>query len=88
MFCTRSRGSIASLKAWESSVTRFSAVSRSKKMPSRVGSLARTMFSATLMTGISMKCWCTIPIPLVIASFAEENETGLPWTLISPSSAW
>ena len=46
------------------------------------------MFSATVITGISMKCWCTIPIPLRIASFAEENLTGFPLTLISPSSAW
>ena len=38
------------------------------------------------MTGISMKCWCTIPIPLSIASLAEWNETGLPATRISPSS--
>ena len=27
------------------------------------GSSARTMFSATVITGISMKCWCTIPTP-------------------------
>ena len=31
--------------------------------PSRVGSMPSTMFSATVITGISMKCWCTIPIP-------------------------
>ena len=36
------------------------------------------MFSATVITGISMKCWCTIPIPAPIASFAEWNVTGLP----------
>ena len=46
------------------------------------------MFSATVITGISMKCWCTIPIPLRIASFADENVTGSPLSLISPSSGW
>ena len=29
----------------------------------RVGSTPRTMFSATVITGTSMKCWCTMPIP-------------------------
>ena len=32
------------------------------------------MFSATVITGISMKCWCTIPIPLSIASLAERER--------------
>ena len=45
------------------------------------------MFSATVITGISMKCWCTIPIPASIASFEERNETRLPLSQISPSSA-
>ena len=36
------------------------------------------MFSATVITGMSMKCWCTIPIPASIASFADANVTGLP----------
>ena len=36
------------------------------------------MFSATVITGISMKCWCTMPIPRAIASLAELNATGLP----------
>jgi hypothetical protein len=34
------------------------------------------MFSATVITGMSMKCWCTIPIPASIASRADENETA------------
>jgi len=45
------------------------------------------MFSATVITGISMKCWWTMPIPWSIASRAEWNVTGLPFILISPSSA-
>ena len=36
------------------------------------------MFSATVITGISMKCWCTMPIPCSIASSASANVTGLP----------
>ena len=34
------------------------------------------MFSATVITGISMKCWCTIPMPRSIASFADLSTTG------------
>ena len=37
------------------------------------------MFSATVITGISMKCWCTIPIPCSIASFGEPSSIGLPF---------
>ena len=46
------------------------------------------MFSATVMTGMSMKCWCTIPIPASIASLADENETVFPFMTISPSSGF
>ena len=41
---------------------------------SRVGSFARTMFSATVITGISMKCWCTIPIPASIAALRRARS--------------
>ncbi len=50
------------------------------------GSMPRTMFSATVMTGISMKCWCTIPTPRSIASRGECTETCFPFIQISPSS--
>ncbi len=46
------------------------------------------MFSATVITGISMKCWCTIPIPWSIASRGELIRTGLPLISTSPSSGW
>ena len=36
---------------------------RSRGRRPLVGSVASTMFSATVITGMSMKCWCTIPIP-------------------------
>jgi len=52
----------------------------------RVGSFASTMFSATVITGISMKCWCTIPIPRSIASWGDVSATGWPLIRISPSS--
>jgi hypothetical protein len=45
------------------------------------------MFSVTVMTGMSMKCWCTIPIPSSIACFGEEIDTGLPFKRIWPESA-
>ena len=68
-----------------SSCTRFSAASWSSS-PACVGSTARMMFSATVITGMSMKCWCTIPIPFWIASFEELKLTRLPLSRISPSS--
>ena len=51
---------------------------KSRTMPAFVGSVARTMFSATVITGMSMKCWCTIPIPRSIASFGESIRTRSP----------
>jgi hypothetical protein len=44
------------------------------------------MFSATVITGMSMKCWCTIPIPARMASRADENATRRPLSRISPPS--
>ena len=41
-------------------------------------------FSTTDMVGTSMKCWCTMPMPMAIASLADENFTGLPSIRISP----
>ena len=81
-----SSGSIENPKVCAISLTRASAVFSSSRRCSLVGSTPSTMFSATVITGISMKCWCTIPIPAEIASFAEWNEAGRPLTRISPSS--
>jgi hypothetical protein len=44
------------------------------------------MFSATVITGISMKCWCTMPTPFSIDAFGEPSSAGLPSIRISPSS--
>ena len=54
-----------------------SAASRSSSTPLR-GSDASTTFSATVMTGMSMKCWCTMPIRMPIASRGEPMCTGSP----------
>ena len=37
----------------------------------------RTMFSATVITGISMKCWCTIPIPCLDRVLRRAEGDGL-----------
>ena len=55
------------------SVTRAEASARSNSTPPWVGSMASTMFSATVMTGMSMKCWWTIPIPSAIASLGDGD---------------
>ena len=88
MFSIRASGSIAKLKLAASSVTRLRAAAKSSTIPAWVGSLASTMFSATVMTGISMKCWCTIPIPRSIAFLGDSIFTGSPLIRISPSSGW
>jgi hypothetical protein len=46
------------------------------------------MFSVTVMTGTSMKCWCTMPMPSSIARDGESISTSRPSTRISPSSGW
>ena len=42
------------------------------------GSTPSTMFSATVMTGMSMKCWCTMPMPASIAARGESMRTRSP----------
>ena len=44
---------------------------------SPVSSMPRVTFSATVNTGTSMKCWCTIPIPAAMASFGESEADRL-----------
>ena len=39
------------------------AASRSRTPPALVGSWPSMTFSATVKTGMSMKCWCTMPMP-------------------------
>ena len=56
--------------------------------PARVDSSPSITFSVTVKTGISIKCWCTMPIPPAMASLGEWTLIGLPRTMISPSSGW
>ena len=46
------------------------------------------MFSVTVNTGTSMKCWWTMPMPASMASAGPPNLTGFPSIRISPSSGW
>ena len=59
----------------EMCLTRAAASTRSSEHPSWWARPPSTMFSATVMTGMSMKCWCTIPIPSAIASRGEAIST-------------
>ena len=45
-----------------------------------------TMFSATVRTGTSMKCWWTMLIPRAIASDGPVSLTSVPSMRILPSS--
>ncbi len=49
------------------------------------GSAPRIRFSATVMDGTCIKCWCTMPSPAAIASLDEEKCTSFPSTKIWPS---
>ena len=82
---TRASGSTASPNRSDSSRTRLAAALVSSSSPLR-GSSASTMFSATVMTGTSMKCWNTMPMPRSMAVFGESITTGSPFNRISPSS--
>ena len=55
----------------EISTSRARARRRSRKPRPRVCSRPSMTFSATVNAGISMKCWCTIPIPWSIAPRAD-----------------
>ncbi len=43
-------------------------------------------FSATVMTGTSWKCWCTIPMPRLMASLGSLIGVASPLTLTVPVS--
>jgi hypothetical protein len=84
---TRASGSMSKPKRLEMSRTRVRAAGRSSTPPFLVGSWPSMTFSATEKTGMSMKCWCTIPIPATRASPALWKRTGSSSSRISPSSA-
>ena len=83
---TTASGSTSRPNCWDRFRTSDRARRRSSRPRRRVGSWPRVTFSATVNTGTSMKCWCTMPIRAAMASLGERIETGLPSTRISPSS--
>ena len=74
-------------KPYSSEISRIlrRVASRSRRPAARVCSSPRATFSATVNTGISMKCWCTMPMPASMASPGPLNRTGVPSTRISPA---
>ena len=44
------------------------------------------MFSATVMTGTSWKCWCTMPMPRAMASRGSLMGVESPLTVTVPES--
>ena len=52
----------------------------------RFGSAPSIKFSATVITGTSWKCWCTIPTPREITPAVSPKTIGVPPILISPES--
>ena len=90
---TGSSSTMASGLTWkpkraEISRTRSRAASTSSVPAKPVDSLPSMTFSATVKTGISMKCWCTMPMPAAMASPGPEKCWTTPSSTISPSSAW
>ena len=51
-----------------------------------VGSEPRTMFSHTVRLSASMKCWNTMPMPALMASFGDLKWVSTPFTPMVPSS--
>ena len=74
-------------KRSEISVTRLLASARSSVPAKPVVSLPSMTFSATVKTGMSMKCWWTMPMPAAIASPGPVKCWTSPSSSISPSSA-
>ena len=52
--------------------------------PHFVGSTPKIIFSKTVKTSTSLKCWWTIPIPNSLATLGSLIKTSLPLTLILP----
>jgi len=83
---TIASGSTSKPKRSEISVTRARALRTSRRLAPLRGSFPRATFSATEKTGMSMKCWCTMPMPAAIASPGPAKATASSSTRISPPS--
>ncbi|CAB4591482.1 unannotated protein [freshwater metagenome] len=64
------------------------AAAKSMRPRDVVGSLPRMMFSVMVRLSASMKCWCTMPMPLAMASVGERKVRVEPFTTMVPSSGW
>ncbi len=84
---TSASGSIWKPKRAATSFTWERALSRSRAPMPVVSSCPSMTFSATVKTGMSMKCWCTMPMPAAIASPGPEKCCTSPSMTMSPSSA-
>ena len=82
----RASGSRSKPKRAETSRTVSRARSRLMIPAGPVGSKPNAIDSATVKTGMSMKCWCTMPMPAATASPGPLNVTGSPSMRICPSS--
>ncbi len=76
MSSTSASGSTSNPYRSDSSVTSASAFFRSRMPPGWVFSRPSMMFSATVNTGTSMKCWCTMPMP-VLDRVARRGDPDL-----------
>ena len=85
---TRASGSTWKPNRSEISRTRSRAASRSRVPAKPVDSLPSMTFSATVKTGMSMKCWWTMPMPAAMASPGPVKCCTSSSSTISPSSAW
>ncbi len=85
---TSASGSTSKPKRAEISRTFARAPARSSRPPSFVSSCPSMTFSATVKTGMSMKCWCTMPMPAAMASPGPAKRATRSSRRISPSSAW
>ena len=80
-------GSTASPNRSEMSRTRAGPRRGRASTPASLGSMASTMFSATVMTGMSMKCWWTMPMPeRDRVARRRRSRPARRRTRISPSS--
>ena len=68
------------------SMTTFLRASSIFSRPCSTVSIPSTMFCNTVKLCTSLKCWCTIPIPYLLASKGPEIFTSSPLILMTPFS--
>ena len=83
---TLKEGSMEKPYSWITARTEAWAFSRSRNSPRRTGSTPSTTFSAMVKSGMSRKCWCTMPMPRRPASRGLPICTGRPSSSMTPRS--